>query len=79
MLLAVTGFVIHNSVVNVFNNLIDVTYRLEYTCRIVGGTTSPLVQPVKTRWATYLNMLKSLLKHRSALSKQFVTLNSEGW
>jgi hypothetical protein len=38
-------------------------------CRIVQSTTSPLLQPIHTRWATYLNMLSSLIKHRSSLIK----------
>jgi hypothetical protein len=33
----------------------------------VHTTTSPLVQLIHTRWGTYLNMLSSILKHRSAL------------
>jgi hypothetical protein len=33
----------------------------------VQTTTSPLVQPIHTRWATYLNMLSSILKHRGTL------------
>jgi hypothetical protein len=36
-------------------------------CRIVKSATCPLVQPVTTRWGSYLNMFQSLLKHRSAL------------
>jgi hypothetical protein len=38
-------------------------------CRIVQLITSPLVQPIHTRWATYLNKLSSLIKHRSSLLK----------
>jgi hypothetical protein len=43
--------------------------KLFVACRIIRSAVCPLVQPVKTRWGTCLNMFQSLLKHRKHLEQ----------